>query len=106
MRTTSWLVFIYSILILIGGIVGYFKGGSPASLLAGTLFGLLLLLSFAMIFRGKNRGVYLALILCLILDVFFTYRFMDKMKVFPSGVMSILSLAMVVILALRLRNPR
>jgi Small integral membrane protein len=104
MRLTGWIVLVYALLILVGGVIGHIKAASTVSLVMGIVFGALLAGSSLLIFKNKKAGLYSALILSLLLDLFFTYRFVDKLKFFPSAFLSIVSLAMIVILALELRK--
>jgi uncharacterized membrane protein (UPF0136 family) len=106
MKLTGWIVLVYALLILIGGIIGHIKAASTASLVMGIVFGVLLTGSAFLIFKRKKSGLYSALALSLLLDLFFTYRFVDKLKFFPSAFLSIVSLAMIVILALELKKQK
>jgi uncharacterized membrane protein (UPF0136 family) len=106
MKMTAWITLVYAFLILIGGIIGHLKAASLMSLIMGGVFGLLLLGSALLIFKKKKSGLYAALILSFLLDIFFTYRFVDKLRFFPSAFLSIVSLGMIVILALQLRKER
>lgn len=102
-----YIVALYGILIFIGGLIGHIKAGSNASLVMGVVFGLLLLLSSGGMFSKKylKKGVYFALILTLILDAFFTYRFLSTMKFMPPGLLALVSLGVMVSLISYLRRP-
>jgi uncharacterized membrane protein (UPF0136 family) len=102
-----YIVALYGLLILVGGIIGHIKAGSTASLVMGVVFGLLLLLSSGAMFSKKyfKKGVYSALILTLILDAFFTYRYLATMKFMPSGLLVLISLGVIVSLITHLRRP-
>jgi uncharacterized membrane protein (UPF0136 family) len=104
MKTTGLLVFIYGLLILVGGLMGHYKAASCASLTCGLVFGCLLIGSSLAIFLNKNWGQWAALILALILDGFFTWRFSKTLSFMPAGLLSLLSLVMIIILALRIRK--
>jgi uncharacterized membrane protein (UPF0136 family) len=102
-----YIVALYGLLILIGGIIGHIKAGSNASLVMGVVFGLLLLLSSGGMFSKKyfKKGVYFALVLTLILDAFFTYRFLTTMKFMPAGLLVLVSLGVIASLITYLRRP-
>jgi|SRR5579864_4489042 uncharacterized membrane protein (UPF0136 family) len=102
-----YLVALYGILILMGGIIGHIKAGSTASLVMGVVFGLLLLLSSGGMFSKKyfTKSVYFALILTLLLDAFFSYRFLATMKFMPSGLLALVSLGVMASLIAYLRRP-
>jgi hypothetical protein len=53
-------------------------------------------------FKKKFFGYVSALTLALILDGFFTWRFAKTLKVFPSGFLSLTSLAVVIIVACKI----
>ena len=102
-----YIVAFYGLLILIGGIIGHIKAGSNASLVMGIVFGLLLLLSSGGMFSKKyfKKSIYSALILTLILDAFFTYRFLATMKFMPPGLLALVSLGVMASLITYLRRP-
>jgi uncharacterized membrane protein (UPF0136 family) len=102
-----YIVALYGILILIGGVIGHVKAGSQASLYMGVISGALLLLASGGMFSKKHfkKGVYFALILTLLLDAFFSYRFMSTMKFMPSGMLALVSLGVMAGLVACLRRP-
>jgi uncharacterized membrane protein (UPF0136 family) len=104
MKKTAWILFGYALFILIGGIIGHFKAGSQASLIMGLVFGLLLMVLSVLMIKRKKPALYAAFGLTIILDVFFTYRFIHTHAIFPAAVLSIISLAMVIILGLKIRK--
>ncbi|HEY5235985.1 MAG TPA: TMEM14 family protein, partial [Rhabdochlamydiaceae bacterium] len=69
--------------------------------------GVLLLLASGAMFSKKHfkKGVYFALILTLLLDAFFSYRFMSTMKFMPSGMLALVSLGVIASLVAHLRRP-
>lgn len=104
MKISATLIFVYGLIILIGGLVGHAKAASSASLVMGGIFGLLLILSAIAVFRGKAIGEYIALLLTFLLDAFFTYRFLTTRKFMPAGALCLLSLLVLFLLALILKN--
>ncbi len=97
------IVLIYGLAILVGGIVGHQKAGSAASLICGIVFGTLLIFAAIGMFRKKSWG-YFALFLTLILDSFFTYRYIKTGAFLPAGLLALVSLALLLTLALSLKN--
>lgn len=95
------IVLIYALLILIGGVMGHLKTGSTASLVSGIAFGLLLLLCAASLLTKRKPlwGAYGALILTFILDGFFSWRFIKTHAFLPAGLLSLISLAVLLYLA-------
>ncbi len=104
MKQSGFIVLIYGVLVLIGGIIGHYKAASTASLVSGLVFGALLIATSWMIFKNKLIGIYSALIVSFVLDGFFTYRLVLTHKFFPSGMMSLLSLAVIVYLVFNLKR--
>jgi uncharacterized membrane protein (UPF0136 family) len=93
------IVLIYSILVLVGGWIGHLKTGSMASLISGLTAGSLLLVAAGGMFWKRRWGTYSALLLTLILDGFFTYRFLITHKFMPAGLLSLISLVVLLLLA-------
>lgn len=104
MKVTATIVFVYGLLIVLGGIMGFAKGGSHISLISGGSFGLALLISAYLISKGKITAQYFALLLTFLLDGIFTYRFAKTLHFFPTGMLSLLSLAVLIVIALKIRR--
>jgi len=94
MNMPALIVYVYAVLVLVGGVIGFVKAGSRPSLIAGILGGLALLTAGWGISRGRVWGLQVALALILGLLVFFSIRyFRGSPRAFmPSGLMSVLSL--------------
>ncbi|XP_008803636.1 protein FATTY ACID EXPORT 5-like isoform X2 [Phoenix dactylifera] len=90
----------YGLLILVGGLVGYARRGSTASLAGGAGSGLLLLLAGFVSLKAfeKRRNSSLALILetvcALILAYVMGQRYLETFKIMPAGVVAALSALM------------
>lgn len=100
MHFAPWVTLVYTVLVLVGGIMGYLKAHSRISLITGMVFGLLLLISSTALFKGMKIGAYGALLFSLILLCFFSWRFIQTVKFFPSGMMALISLSVLVLLAI------
>ena len=91
------ILWIYIVLLVIGGLMGFFKGKSRVSLIMSVSFAAALSLCAAqIIFRA-----YVADILLAVLLVVFGLRLAKTKKFMPSGLMLVITLA-----ALALRNIR
>jgi len=89
------ILWIYIVLLVIGGLIGFFKGKSRVSLIMSVSFAAALSLCAAqIIFRA-----YVADILLAVLLVVFGLRLAKTKKFMPSGLMLVITLA-----ALALRN--
>ena len=103
MQTPSLIIFVYGALVAAGGIMGYIKTlntskPSVASLVAGVVSGAILLGAGWALQHGQRWGLFLAMLVTALLLVFFGYRFMGSKTFMPGGLMTILSL--IVLLAL------
>jgi uncharacterized membrane protein (UPF0136 family) len=85
MKLNGLVVLLYGLIILVGGIMGHVKAGSNASLISGLLFGSILIASAWLILLNKKSGLIFALFSTVILDGFFTFRFLFTKKFLPPG---------------------
>ena len=106
MKVTATIVFIYGLLIGLGGFMGYIKGGSQISFFLGIAFGIPLLVCSYLILKAQILAQYIALVLTFCLDAIFTYRFAKTLHFFPSGLLSLLSLAVLIVIALKISRTR
>jgi uncharacterized membrane protein (UPF0136 family) len=95
----STVLWIYIVLLLVGGLIGFFKAKSRVSLISSSVFALLLVLTtlhgiFQPTFAQDLANVILAALL-----VVFAVRLARTKKFMPGGLMLVLT-----ILALALRN--
>jgi uncharacterized membrane protein (UPF0136 family) len=93
------VLWIYIILLLIGGMIGFFKGKSKVSLITSTVFAVLLVLTLLPSVLRLRFANNLANILLLVLLVVFAIRLAKTKKFMPSGLMLIAT-----IVALALKN--
>lgn len=98
MKLQATLLFLYGLLLLIGGIIGHFKANSPASLIAGIVFGVLAIGNAFAFFKGLSWAYPLGFILSSFLFLFFTYRFFLSYRFMPAGLMACLSLVLLLLL--------
>ena len=92
--STPWLVLIYGILVAAGGVMGYAKAGSQASLIAGVASGLALAGASALMLRGSyQNGWWLALVVTLLLlGRFGSAALNNGFKFMPGGMVIIVSM--------------
>jgi uncharacterized membrane protein (UPF0136 family) len=83
---------IFGVLTIAGGIVGFVKAGSTASLIAGSITGILLLIAGFLLPEHQMAALSIALIVSLLLAGQFVPKFFRTGKVMPAGMMSVLSL--------------
>lgn len=104
MKVTATIVFVFGLLIVLGGLLGYAKSSSHASLISGSLFGIILIITAHFISKGKIAAQYIALVSTFLLDAIFTYRFAKTLHFFPAGFLSLASLAVLIVVALKIRR--
>jgi uncharacterized membrane protein (UPF0136 family) len=92
---------IYAVLLGIGGVIGYVKAGSRASLIAGSASSALAVLALALAIFYKNYGVALGMLLSISLFILFGYRYAVKTRKFmPSGLLAVVSLVVLAVMFL------
>jgi uncharacterized membrane protein (UPF0136 family) len=89
----STILWIYIVLLLVGGLIGFLKAGSKVSLIASAVSAALLIIaSIPGLFQPGIRQILVDTILALLL-VIFAVRLTKTKKFMPSGLMLILTLA-------------
>jgi uncharacterized membrane protein (UPF0136 family) len=92
---------LYALLLAVGGLIGYFKAGSRASLIAGMSSAVAALLALWLWSKNSPLGVPLGLILSIVLFVLFGYRYAVKTRRFmPSGLLAVVSLIVMAVMFL------
>jgi len=104
MRPTGWLILAYALFVLLGGIFGYVKAGSTASLIMGVIFAAALSIGAFALLNEKKIGFPIAVATTLLLTTFFIYRFILTYHFMPAGLMSLISL--IVLSLLYVKRPR
>ena len=88
---------VFGLLTIVGGVMGYVKAGSTASLIAGSVSGILLLVAAFLLPNNVAIGLALAGIVSLALAGRFVPAFMKTGQVMPAGLMSALSVIGVIV---------
>jgi uncharacterized membrane protein (UPF0136 family) len=84
---------VFGLLTLAGGIMGYVKANSMASLIAGGVSGILLIAG-ALMMGSNARPILMGLgLISLVLAVRFVPAFFNTWKIMPAGMMAVLSVA-------------
>jgi uncharacterized membrane protein (UPF0136 family) len=94
-NTVLW---VYIVLLLVGGLIGFFKAKSRVSLISSSVFAAVLVLTQTGIFKPSVSLILVNVLLAALLVVF-AIRLARTKKFMPSGLMLVLT-----ILALALRN--
>ena len=82
---------VFGVLTIAGGVVGYVKADSVASIIAGSITGVLLLVAAFLLPERRAIGLATAFIISLLLAAQFAPKFLHTGRVMPAGMMSILS---------------
>lgn len=91
-------LFVFGLFTLVGGVMGYVKAGSTASLIAGGISGLLLLAAGFMVQRGMIApGLITGAVISLALVGHFLRIFLDTHKMMPAGITSVLGIISLVL---------
>ena len=88
---------VFGLLTIAGGIVGYVKAGSVASIIAGSITGILLLVAAFLLPEHRAAGLATALIVSLLLAAQFVPKFLRTSRVMPAGMMSVLSVIGIIV---------
>lgn len=99
MKQKSVVIGSYAVLILTGGLIGYFVAHSAVSLVVSSLFALLLFGSSAFVWKGHLTAYHTAMAIVFCLFAFFCYRFFLTYKLAPAGIMTLISAGLFVYLA-------
>src|SRR5207237_10076965 len=79
---------VFGILTIAGGVLGYVKAGSTASIIAGSISGVLLLLAAWLMPEHQAAGLIMALIVSLLLAEEFIPKFFRTFELIPERVVS------------------
>lgn len=95
-------LYVFGAVTMAGGVVGFVKAKSKASLVAGTISGALLVVAGFLHGSGSRAGVFLGLLVSLALAGRFGMAFKKSRKVMPAGLILALAVVGVVLSTLTL----
>jgi uncharacterized membrane protein (UPF0136 family) len=78
---------VYAILVSAGGVMGFLKGKSKASLIAGLVSGALMLTSYSISLRNTSMGFMMGAGIAGLLLIVFGMRLAKTKKFMPSGML-------------------
>jgi uncharacterized membrane protein (UPF0136 family) len=88
---------IFGLLTIVGGVIGYLKAGSTASIIAGSISGILLLVAAYFLPGHLALGLAIAAVVSIALAGRFVPAFIKTGHVMPAGLMSVLSVIGVIV---------
>jgi uncharacterized membrane protein (UPF0136 family) len=97
MQNTAMEIWVYGAMMMLGGVAGYLKVHSKASLIAGVGMGLGLLASGFGVWRGSVDSLIVAEVIAALLLVIFAIRLAKTKRFMPAGMLAMVSLLAVVI---------
>ena len=102
MNFAALLVAAYGLFSLVGGIIGYVKAKSTASLIAGFLSGLMLIASAYGIAQGVGAAYLISLIIAILLGGRFLATWFKTHRIMPDLLVVLFSLATLIVVGLEL----
>ena len=88
---------VFGVLTVAGGVVGYVKAGSVASIIAGLITGVLLLVAAFLLPEHRAIGLATGFIISLLLAAQFVPKFIRAGTIMPAGTMSVLSVIGIIV---------
>ncbi len=82
---------VFGLLTIAGGVLGYVKAGSTASIIAGSISGILLIVAALLLPTHAVVGLALGIVVSLLLAGKFLPGFFKSGKMMPDGMMAVLS---------------
>ncbi len=96
---------IYAVFMLLGGIMGFVKGKSKASLIAGVASGVLMIGCYFFFSQNSQAALIAAVVITTALDAVFAIRLSKTKKFMPSGMLLIITAICQVIFVAALVMP-
>ena len=91
------IFFIYGILMLGGGVMGYVKAKSIMSLIMGIISGILVLVGVYLLGSNMKAGITLVTVVSALLTAVFLLRLLKTHAFMPAGMLFLLSLGVLII---------
>jgi len=91
-KLPAYIILVFGMLLLVGGLFGYMKAHSMVSLASGISFFTAFLISGIALLKNKVGGAYFAFLSSVAVFCLFLVRFILSQKFFPAGAILFLSL--------------
>jgi uncharacterized membrane protein (UPF0136 family) len=101
MQTAAVITFVYSMLVLLGGVMGFVKARSVPSVVSAAVCSLLADAGAVMMLMGRSAGVYLAMVVSAALVLWAGNSWLRQGKPFmPRGLLFVLSAGELLLVAI------
>ena len=104
MENAAIEVWVYGVIMILGGIAAFVRVGSKASLISGVGFGLVLLVSGYGVWKGSQNSLIGAIVIASLLVVLFAIRYAKKRRFMPAGMLAVLSLIAAIVFVQALKR--
>lgn len=86
------IIWVYSTMLILGGLIGFTKSGSLASLIMSSSLGAILM-GLTLFAKRIRASITWTTVVLLFIDSFFTYRFLKTWKFMPAGAFALITFA-------------
>jgi uncharacterized membrane protein (UPF0136 family) len=105
LELTKYYYYLFGVMTIVGGVMGYVKAHSTASIVAGSIAGILLIFAGVLVASKTQPGLILGLLISLALAGRFIPAFATKGGWMPAGLMSALSVIAIILTIITLIAP-
>ncbi|MEO1095168.1 MAG: TMEM14 family protein [Cyanobacteria bacterium J06638_28] len=88
--------FVYGVLAIVGGFIGFQQAGSKASLISGIITGTLLVIAGIGLAQAQSWATWLAIAVAALLVIVFVGRLFKTRKFMPAGLMVVVGMVTMV----------
>ncbi len=104
MKINGWLFILFGALLIGGGTAGYIIAGSIPSIVCGTVLGITLCILGAKTLKESVVCENTALIVTLVVDLFFSYRLLKAKSFMPAGMMAIIASLIIIVACISIKK--
>jgi uncharacterized membrane protein (UPF0136 family) len=87
---------IYALVLILGGLIGYKQAGSKASVIAGTISGVIFILLALLSMHNERDASIMGTIVAFALVIVFLMRLINTRKLLPAAMLCLMSLAVAI----------